>query len=150
MSGHNQLEANKQTVRAYLTALCAGDGPGLEALITEDAVISCTGTGIVSRTRGREEFIQVASGFKNLLKNGLHLDIRHMTAEDDRVSVEADGTSELNTGEAYNNQYHFLFFVRDGKVCRVREYLCTKLAEEVIGPAKRRAAEAAEAAAAAG
>jgi ketosteroid isomerase-like protein len=27
-----------------------------------------------------------------------------------------------------NNFYHFLLFIRDGKVCRLKEYLDTKMA----------------------
>ena len=40
----------------------------------------------------------------------------------------------MSNGKSYNNQYHFLLFVRDGKVSKVMEYLDNQLADAVLGP----------------
>ena len=64
---------------------------------------------------------------------GISFEFLNLTAEDDRVAVEAKGRSTEVSGKEYNNEYHFLIFFRDGKVCRMKEYLDTKLAEEVLG-----------------
>ena len=55
-----------------------------------------------------------------------------LTAEGDRVAVEAESYGEMATGKIYNNLYHFLLEVRDGKIHAVREYLDTMHAKEVL------------------
>ena len=44
---------------------------------------------------------------------------------------DVDAT-ELNNGRIYNNLYHFLFVVRDGKVLQVKEYLDTMHTNDVF------------------
>jgi ketosteroid isomerase-like protein len=55
-----------------------------------------------------------------------------MTAEGDRVAVEAESRGLHVSGKLYNNLYHFLLVVREGKVHEFKEYLDTKLAHEVL------------------
>ena len=44
--------------------------------------------------------------------------IHSMTAEDDRVAIEAESYGEHASGKTYNNHYHFLMRLRDGKIVR--------------------------------
>lgn len=127
-------EANKSVVRKFLAALGAGDGKTVDALITPDCEAVCTGTSIVSRTRGHDEIVRSGDYFKRTMKDGIRFEILCLTAEEDRVAAEAVGFSELKNGVTYNNQYHFLFHLRDGKVCKLKEYLDTKLADDVFRP----------------
>jgi ketosteroid isomerase-like protein len=55
-----------------------------------------------------------------------------LTAEGDRVAAEVESYGETTTGKIYNNLYHFLFEVRDGKIQSVRGYLDTMHAKEVL------------------
>lgn len=50
-------------------------------------------------------------------------------AESDRVVVLARGEVKTVRGEDYNNDYCFVFRMREGKVLEVREYCDTALAE---------------------
>jgi uncharacterized protein len=50
-------------------------------------------------------------------------------AERDRVVVLAKGEVKTVRGEDYNNDYCFVFRMRDGKIVEVREYCDTALAE---------------------
>src|SRR3546814_20342561 len=52
-----------------------------------------------------------------------------MIGEGDDVAVEAETDSEMLNGRRYNNRYHFVFRLRDGKFCEVREYSCSHLAQ---------------------
>jgi ketosteroid isomerase-like protein len=52
--------------------------------------------------------------------------IKGMVAEGDKVAVEVVGDGRLRDGRRYQNEYHFLLTVRDGKVVAVREYLDTQ------------------------
>ena len=56
-----------------------------------------------------------------------------MMGEDDKVAVEAQSYGEMNNGKLYENVYHFLFKVRDGKIYSVREYSCSYTANDCFG-----------------
>lgn len=56
-------------------------------------------------------------------ENHIHIDISGMTAEADRVAMEAVSLlHNKTTGRTYNNFYHHLFRIRDGKVVLFKEY----------------------------
>ena len=78
---------------------------------------------------------RLASNLK-LLPHGLEIVIGAMTAEDDRVAVEAESKATLVNGRLYHNRYHFLFIVRDGSICVVKEYLDTLHAASALGSAR--------------
>ncbi len=67
------------------------------------------------------------------MKGPLSMKVHAMTAEGERVAVEAESHGELNNGSIYNNHYHFLFIVRDGKITAIKEYNDTKHASDVLG-----------------
>ena len=75
----------------------------------------------------------VPSTMSTLLVSPNQLKIHHMTAEDDRVAVEAETDSMMLSGKRYNNAYHFVFKLRDGKFYEVREYSCSHLAQTCFG-----------------
>jgi ketosteroid isomerase-like protein len=66
------------------------------------------------------------------MPNGVRLTITGVTAEGDRVAVEMDADGVSATGLQYQNQYHDLLEIRDGKIVAGREYLDTAHAAEVI------------------
>jgi ketosteroid isomerase-like protein len=55
-----------------------------------------------------------------------------MTAEDDRVAVEAVSEGLHATGQTYSNEYHFLFRFRDGKVVEFKEYMDTERVTDIL------------------
>ena len=59
-------------------------------------------------------------------------DAKGLTAEGDRVAVEAESYAKMKNGKTYQNTYHFLFIVRDGKIQSVKEYLDTIHANAVL------------------
>ncbi len=72
---------------------------------------------------------QIARLFRNMagrLENGMKMTVKGLIAEGDKVAVEAESYGELQNGRIYNQEYHFLMTIRDGKVSAVREYLDTQ------------------------
>jgi ketosteroid isomerase-like protein len=65
------------------------------------------------------------AGNLKLLPHGIEISLGAMTAEDDRVAVEAESKARLVNGALYHNRYHFLYVVRDGRIHAVKEYLDT-------------------------
>jgi uncharacterized protein len=127
-------EVNKTVATKFLDALCAGDVERLKPLMNADIEAIAMGTGAISGTRRYDDIVKVASMFPLISKSGLNPKIVSLTAEDDRVAVEWEGYCTLVNGEQYNNKYTMIFFIRDGKVSKLHEYFCTKLADEKILP----------------
>lgn len=67
-----------------------------------------------------------------LFPEGLRFTVLSAIAEADRVAVEAESYGKVADGRIYNNHYHFLVELRDGKVQAVREYLDSGHAEEIL------------------
>jgi ketosteroid isomerase-like protein len=62
----------------------------------------------------------------------LCVEILRMVGEGDTAVVEAEIRTKNKDGKPYENQYTFWIEVRDGKICRVREYLDTLYAQQVL------------------
>jgi ketosteroid isomerase-like protein len=127
-------QANKDIAKAFFKALGAGDGEAMSHVLHPDGVAVAMGSSVMSGTRGAQEVIDTVGMLKMVTKNGIDFKIISMTAEDDRVSAEVEGYSTLRNGVEYNNVYHFLFTIQDGKIIRAKEYFCTKMVEEKLVP----------------
>lgn len=128
-------EANKAVALNFLNALGGGDVATLKTVMAEDIEAIATGTSVFSGTRHFKELAEICAGLGQFTKSGISFKLLHATAEDDRVSLEMEGSCALKNGTAYNNSYHFLVFVRGGKVYKMKEYFDTKLADAVLAPA---------------
>ena len=110
------LQANKETVLAFLKSLSSGKPDG--NYLCADAQWWVPGIGTVSR----EAFFAMADRFQSMVKAPAVIGIDAVTAEGDRVAVEARASAELLDGRIYENTYHFLFYLRDGKIREAREH----------------------------
>lgn len=128
------MSDNKVLVKSFLDALGAGDAERMKALITTDMTAIAIGTSVLSATRSYDEVLGAAHMLKSATKNGIEFRILNLTAEADRVAAEVEGYSTLANGVPYNNWYHTLFFIRDGKICKMKEYFDTKLTDAVLAP----------------
>lgn len=63
------------------------------------------------------------------------VEFRTVVAEGDTVVVEERMRATLANGRFYDNDYCFLFEVRDGRIRRVREYMDTRRGAEMFGSA---------------
>jgi ketosteroid isomerase-like protein len=128
----NDLEANKAVAREFLAALGQADKARVSAVLGADCRAIATGTCTLSGERDRDAVLSTVDMLQEATQNGIAFSTISMTAEEDRVSAEVEGRSILTSGKPYNNQYHFLFYVQDGKIMRLKEYFCTKLVEDVL------------------
>jgi ketosteroid isomerase-like protein len=56
-----------------------------------------------------------------------------LVAEGDKVAAEIRSHAELTDGRIYENQYHMLFTLRQGKIAEVKEYADTLLIARMFG-----------------
>ncbi len=122
------LEANKQLVRAFLEHAYAGRVDAACALLSDDAIWWVLGDAAQLRVAGSRDAAgieRLLRGLNRLAPEGMRVMLHAITAEADRVAVEAEVQAALSTGKLLHNRYHYLFHVRGGKVSEVREYMDT-------------------------
>lgn len=131
--------ANKQLVREFLGHYAAGRYDTALAMLAPDSHWWLPGhpeefpsAGWVDKATVEK---RLASNLK-LLPHGLEIIIGDMTAEEDRVAVEAESKATLINGRLYHNRYHFLFRIRAGRIHEVKEYLDTLHASSALGSAR--------------
>lgn len=73
-----------------------------------------------------------AAGIFDVFPSGLSFTVHDMVAEGNKVAVEAQSEGEHVSGQTYSNQYHFLFEFRDGLLVKLKEYMDTVLATDVL------------------
>ena len=122
-------EPNKKLASEFFGRFTANDVAGALDKMADDATWWIAGKPGVTRTSGDHNKEQIAQIFYNMtgqLKNGLKMTVKNMIAEGDQVAVEVVSYGELQNGRVYNNEYHLLMTIRDGKISAVREYLDTQ------------------------
>ena len=127
-------EENKAVVRRFFAALGKGDVAALEKLVTPECVAICTGTSLLSGRRDAAQILAAAGMLGSMTQGGIDFEILSLTAEDGRVSCEAHGRSVLANGRRYDNEYHFLLYIENGRVIRMKEYLDTLLVQSELVP----------------
>lgn len=74
----------------------------------------------------KSEYVKkVLSNFAGFNPPGMQLFVRHMIAEGDYVAAEVESIGAHSSGFSYNNKYHFLIKLKDGKFVEVKEYMNT-------------------------
>ena len=123
---------NKATVEKFFTALNKGDVESVVATYADDGCVQTMGNTLISGVFGKEHIANSAGSVFEVFPQGLRFDIQAMTAEGDRVAVEATSEGEHISGQTYTNEYHFLFEFRDGKLLRLKEYMDTEMVTDVL------------------
>lgn len=124
--------ANKALARELFDAISRADVAKLDALYADDFEIWTAGALPISGTRTRAQALDGMRMIDGMFPDGITFTIVAMTAEGDRVAVEARSEGMHVSGLPYRNEYHFLIVARDGKIVRFKEYMDTLHAKEVL------------------
>jgi ketosteroid isomerase-like protein len=124
--------ANKALARELFDAISRADVAKLDELYADDFEIWTAGSLPISGTRTRAQALEGMSLINSMFPDGIAFTIHAMTAEGDRVAIEASSEGVHVSGLRYRNEYHFLMVVRDGKIVRFKEYMDTLHAKEVL------------------
>jgi uncharacterized protein len=127
MSG-TVTELNKQVVRDFFALLEAGDTEAAFACFTPDGEWCSPRGGRMTRD---EEAANLA-WFLGKMRDGIRFELGTFTAEDDRVAVTMESHAILTNDKVYNNVYHMLFELRDGRIARAWEYADSAHTQEVL------------------
>jgi ketosteroid isomerase-like protein len=125
-------ERNKQHVRDFFAAMNAGDITTIIASYADDGYLHTMGGTLVSGKYTREQIQAVAGQIYQAFPRGLEFTLDAMTAEGERVAVEAHSRGEHVSGKVYSNEYHFLFVFRDGRLAVLKEYMDTERVTDIL------------------
>ena len=121
-------EQNKALAVEFFARFSANDIPGVLELLADDLTWWSAGKPElvpVTGVRDKKHIARVFNSMGEQLKQGLTMTVKGMTAEGDKVAVEVESFGDLHNGRKYNNEYHFLLTMRDGKIAAVKEYYDT-------------------------
>jgi uncharacterized protein len=125
-------KTNEQFIRDFMESISAqGFRAATKKFVAPNVVWWVIGAGEI-----QDKLDAIAEMFERTLENGLgfKMTILDMISQDNKVAAEVQGCGKLTDGATYNNFYHFLFEIHDGKIVRVREYLDTKHVDQIYGP----------------
>lgn len=126
------IDDNKQRVLDFFDALNAADGERIAAAYAPEGRCWTSGNTLISGVISRDQIIAGSAAVLDVFPEGLVFTVHGMTAEGERVAVEAESKGLHVSGKEYNNLYHFLFEFRAGKLLQLKEYMDTELITDVL------------------
>ena len=122
------VESNKKIARALVESLGSDRNDALSGLLHEEALWSVMANPASFPVTGdmtKDQFLEHMQRFSQAVPNGLQIAVTGVTAEGDRVAVEAESSATLMNGNVMSQVYHFVFEIKGEKVYRAREYIDT-------------------------
>lgn len=127
-------EVNKQAVEHYFSMMASGS-PDVPSLFTDDITWWVPQSSPFGGTYvGRDAVLGLMGRGTELydLSVPMQTDIEQMVAEGDTVCVQLVLRARTAAGAEYENQYHFVFRLREGKICAVKEYVDTLYVQRML------------------
>jgi len=126
------IAENKELARRFIDAISRGDIEAIRNSFADDGTVWTIGNLPISGTFTAAQVTEASHRVLDLFPDGLKITIKGMTAEEDRVAIEAESYGRHVSGLTYANVYHFLMRARGGKIVEWREYLDTVHARDVL------------------
>ena len=123
------IEQNKQIARSLFDRFNVNDIAGALDIMTDDATWWIAGKPDqlpVAGVYNKERIARLLNNMVGQLPEGLRMTVKSQICEGDKVAMEVESYGELRNGRVYNQQYHFVVTIREGKVSGIREYLDTQ------------------------
>ena len=129
------LNENKALVTEFIEAMRVSNVDKLKTMITDDFSWWIIGKPEYLATGGEHDTEYFLGFFKGdeLFPEGADFNTTSMISEGNVVAAEAEFKAKTAMGSNYENYYHFLFIIEDGKVKRMKEYMDTYHAKVTFG-----------------
>jgi len=128
----SEIERNKELARKFFHALSTSNVPEIVNAYADDGYVETMGQTLISGKFTKSQIEQAAGQVLGAFPQGIRFEIHEITAEGDRVAVEAESFATHVSGKFYNNKYHFLMKFRDGKLLQFKEYMDTEMVTDVL------------------
>jgi uncharacterized protein len=116
---------NKALALQYLKELEAGNFDAAFGHFTADGKVT-----VMGRTSSAGDFAKVVREFRGMVVGPMTLKVTSAIVEGDKAAVEVTGGANMIKGVRYDNQYHFAFEFRNGKIAHLKEYMDTAVAQK--------------------
>jgi ketosteroid isomerase-like protein len=128
------VEANKQMVTNTWQAFVKGDIKTAFANMSDGVSWLIPGNlnNLSGLRKGKAAILEFARNAAKTFPNGLESRISRVYGDGDTVILELTNRGKLANGKDYENEYCFVFEVEAGKIRRVREYVDTQKAKELM------------------
>ena len=128
--------ASEEFVVKFIAVLSTGDLEKLRPMVHEDAVWTAMGKSIpgAGAHNGRKGIIdEFLAPVRGLFEPGEpKVEIQLMISKGPYVAAETRGVGTLKNGKPYDNQYVWVFELKDGQLYRLREYMDTAYIMSVV------------------
>lgn len=131
----SKLIQNKELIKEFIEGMRTSNVDKLKTMITDDFSWWIIGKPDYLATAGEHNTEYFLGFFKGseLFPEGADFKTTSMIAEGNKVAAEAEFKAKTAMGTDYENYYHFLFIIEDGKVKRMKEYMDTYHAKITFG-----------------
>ena len=133
-----ETSETRQLIESYYQALTSGDRAGVAALVADECRWIPPATAPFPPVEGGEAVVAELTG--DVLRRTFDLsqpfalEVRSMVVDGDTAVVQQRLTATAKeTGQAYDNQYCWVYTCRDGQIVNMEEYADTLLASRVMG-----------------
>lgn len=123
---------------AFFKALERADVEAIVDAYDDEGKCHTMGNTLISGIFDKEQIRVGAAAVLGSFPQGLTFTLHNITAEGDRVAVEAESSGMHVSGRHYNNKYHFFMRFRNGKLLEFKEYMDTELVTEILCCGRRR------------
>jgi uncharacterized protein len=127
-------EQNKEMVKATWLAFASGDIKTAFGNMADNVSWLVPGNvpGTSGVKRGKDEILKFVAGLGSVFPEGLQTEITRAHASNDAVILELTNRGKVSNGKFYENEYCFVFELENGKIRRIREYVDTQKAKELL------------------
>ena len=128
----DEAAANRQRTREFFAAMNRSDADAIADTYATDGRLRTMGNTLISGTYAPAQIREFARGILETFPAGLEFTITAITAEENRVAVEATSGGMHVSGAVYENFYHFLLTWENGELKEMKEYMDTEAVTEVL------------------
>ncbi len=127
-------EASKQVVLDYLAAQGRGDGEKMASLLADDVQWRPPKGIPLGQPTGREAVLQTMAeaGAKFFDLSTMKVDVQWIIAEGDKVVIRQSATAKAANGRDYENEYVWVYIVRDGRIAEIEEHVDSKRFADIV------------------
>ena len=128
------VEANKQMVTSTWQAFVKGDLKTAFANMSDEVSWLIPGNlnDLSGLHKGKSAILEFARNAARTFPNGLQSQINRVYGDGDTVAIELTNRGKLANGRDYENEYCVVCELEGGKIRRVREYVDTQKAKELM------------------
>ena len=123
---------NKKIALDFIDAIAAGDVQAIADAYHDEGACWTSGNTLISGLIPKAQILEGAGAVLGAFPKGLKFTVTGVTADGDRVAIEAESDGEHASGKHYHNYYHFLCEFKDGKLYRFKEYMDTEMVTDVL------------------